>query len=320
MGLVDQSEVVTKILSNEILYHDNLNFQESVDLLRNIRLENKYPNWPTSFGSCKKCEFKNDDNDKGLQSGFKYCFQRQHKWTESDFKKPNTFNIWNFRKSKLFEEGKIFKDDLNETDIKLKPKSEGLSNSERQWIQIQKERDGDTTEYFDKEGFLKESQNWKYPLHFIDFETSTVPLPFHKFSNPYQQIAFQFSHHTLSDEGEITHKSEYINTTPGEFPNFKFIQNLYQSLSNDQGTIFRYSDHENTILNHIRNQLIQSNYPNKDVYVKFIETISKPTDNCIRPWVVEKRNMVDLCEVIKDFYYHPLTPVRIQLKKSFQQY
>ena len=62
MGLVDQSEVVTKILSNEILYHDNLNFQESVDLLRNIRLENKYPNWPTSFGSCKKY-FKNDDND-----------------------------------------------------------------------------------------------------------------------------------------------------------------------------------------------------------------------------------------------------------------
>lgn len=315
MGLVDQSEVITKILSNEILYHDNLNFQESVDLLRNIRLENKYPNWPTSFGSCKKCEFKNDDNDKGLQSGFKYCFQRQHKWTESDFKKPNTFNIWNFRKSKLFEEGKIFKDDLNETDIKLKPKSEGLSNSERQWIQIEKERDGDTTEYFDKEGFLKESQNWKYPLHFIDFETSTVPLPFHKFSNPYQQIAFQFSHHTLSDEGEITHKSEYINTTPGEFPNFKFIQNLYQSLSNDQGTIFRYSDHENTILNHIRNQLIQSNYPNKDVYIKFIETISKPTDNCIRPWVVEKRNMVDLCEVIKDFYYHPLTYGSNSIKK-----
>ena len=315
MGLVDQSEVVTKILSNEILYHDNLNFQESVDLLRNIRLENKYPNWPTSFGSCKKCEFKNDDNDKGLQSGFKYCFQRQHQWTESDFKKPNTFNIWNFRKSKLFEEGKIFKDDLNETDIKLKPKSEGLSNSERQWIQIQKERDGDTTEYFDKEGFLKESQNWKYPLHFIDFETSTVPLPFHKFSNPYQQIAFQFSHHTLSDDGEITHKSEYINTTPGEFPNFKFIENLYESLSSDQGTIFRYSDHENTILNHIRNQLIQSNYPNKDVYVKFIETISKPTDNCIRPWVVEKRNMVDLCEVIKDFYYHPLTYGSNSIKK-----
>ena len=200
-------------------------------------------------------------------------------------------------------------------DIKLKPKSEGLSNSERQWIQIVKERDGDTTEYFDKEGFLKESQNWKYPLHFIDFETSTVPLPFHKFSNPYQQIAFPFSHHTLSDEGEITHKSEYINTTPGEFPNFKFIQNLYQSLSNDQGTIFRYSDHENTILNHIRNQLIQSNYPNKDVYIKFIETISKPTDNCIRPWVVEKRNMVDLCEVIKDFYYHPLTYGSNSIKK-----
>ena len=315
MGLVDQSEVVAKILSNELLYHDHLNFEESIDLLRNVRLENEYPNWPTSYGSCKRCEFKNEDNDNGLQSGFEYCFQRQHQWTKSDFKKPNTFNIWNFRKSKLFEEGKIFKDDLNESDIKLKPRSEGLSNTERQWLQIEKERDGDATEYFDKEGFLKESQSWEYPLHFIDFETSTVPLPFHKSSNPYQQIAFQFSHHTLGKAGEITHQSEYINTTPGEFPNFKFIEHLHASLTNDEGTIFRYSDHENTILNHIRNQLIQSDYPKKDVYIDFIEGISKPTDNCIRPWVVGKRNMVDLCEVIKDFYYHPLTFGSNSIKK-----
>ena len=307
MSLVEQTDVVRKILADEIKYHDNLSFEESIELLRNVRLKNEYPNWSTSFGTCKKCEFKIDENDKGLQSGFEYCFQRQHKWTVNDFKRPNTLNIWNFRKSKLFEEGKVFLDDIGESDIGLEVKPNKLSNTERQWIQIEKERDGDLTEYFNKEGFLEVSKSWEYPLHFIDFETSISPLPFHKNCNPYQQIAFQFSHHTLSFDGKITHKSEYINVTPGEFPNFSFIEYLHKSLSKDNGTIFRYSDHENTILNHIRNQLIYSDYYEKDTYIKFIESISKPTESCIRPWKVGKRNMVDLCELIKNFYYHPLT-------------
>jgi len=34
----------------------------------------------------------------------------------------------------------------------------------------------------------------KYPYHFIDFETSTVAIPFHKGMRPYEPVAFQFSH------------------------------------------------------------------------------------------------------------------------------
>lgn len=315
MSLVEQTEVISKIHSGEIKYHDSLSFVESINFLRDIRLKNKYPNWPTSYTTCKKCEFISDKNNVNLKSGFEYCFQRQHKWTDIDFKRPNTLNIWNFRKTKLFEEGKIFLDDINESDIGLDVKPNKLSNTERQWVQIEKERENDTSEYFRKEDFLKLSRSWEYPLHFIDFETSTTPLPFHKNSNPYQQIAFQFSHHSLSFDGKITHKSEYINVTQGDFPNFKFIEHLHKSLSNDKGTIFRYSDHENTILNHIRNQLIYSNYKDKDTYIKFIESISKPTDSCISPWIVEKRNMVDLCELIKNFYYHPLTFGSNSIKK-----
>lgn len=69
---------------------------------------------------------------------------------------------------------------------------------------------------------------WKFPLHFIDFETSTVALPFSKGRKPYEQVAFQFSHHIYYENGKIEHKDQFINGTPGEFPNFKFIRALKQ--------------------------------------------------------------------------------------------
>ena len=52
--------------------------------------------------------------------------------------------MWDLRGKSLFEQGKIFKEDLIEDDIKLKPQVDGLSRTERQWIQIEKERDKDT--------------------------------------------------------------------------------------------------------------------------------------------------------------------------------
>ena len=181
-------------------------------------------------------------------------------------------------------------------------------------MQIEKERDKDTSEFIDIEGLRAEMATWVYPYHFIDFETSTVPLPFHEGRKPYEQIAFQFSHHIYYEDGRIEHANEYINTTPGEFPNFIFSQHLLDALIHDEGTIFKYSTHENTILNAIRDQLKSSDYPFKNELVSFIETISHPKDKHPDPWEVPTRlsgngtrDMVDLCAVIKKYYYNPHT-------------
>ncbi|MDC3389803.1 DUF2779 domain-containing protein [Flavobacteriales bacterium] len=316
MGLINHSETVQKIINNEFKYYDNLGFEEAINLLKSVRLENKYPNWPTSFSSCKNCEFKLDNgaSEKNI-SGFEYCFKKQHNWKSTDFKKSNIFNIWDFKNDAVFEQGKYFKEDLSEEDVKLKPKANRISRTERQWLQIEKERDNDLTEYFDKEGFLNESRKWKYPFHFIDFETSTVPLPFHMGRSAYEQIAFQFSHHILHEDGKIEHASEYINTKPGEFPNFIFMQHLHDALVHDHGTVFRYATHENTILNTIRMQLLASNYGLKEELIQFIESISHPTGNTANKWDTPQRDMVDLCQTIKYFYYHPKTYGSNSIKK-----
>ena len=71
----------------------------------------------------------------------------------------------------------------------------------------------------------------------------------------------------------------YINTNAGEFPNFKFIESLKNSLKNDNGTIFRFATHENSILNAIKDQLESSSFPNKVDLIEFIKTIATPRND-----------------------------------------
>ena len=317
LHLENLNDVVAKIVSGEHKYYDNLNFDEAVTLLSDIRIKNEYPNWPTRFSACKNCEFKKDDSDEGQikKSGFEHCLKTQFKWRDSDFKTSNIFNIWDLKDPKLMEQGKLFKSQLTKKDIKYKEDENKLSRTERQWLQIEKERGNDFTEFVDVAGLKAEIEQWTFPLHFIDFETSTVPLPFHIGRRPYEQIAFQFSHHIYHKDGRIEHANQYINTKSGEFPNFIFMQHLHDALVHDDGTVFRFSHHENTILNTIRDQLKASNYQFKDVLIPFIESISKPKDKHPDPWPVPKRNMVDLCDVIKKYYYNPYSYGSNSIKK-----
>lgn len=318
------SEVVSKIHNGEYTYYDNLNFHEAIKLLSEIRTKNYYPNWPAQFSACKKCEFKKDDSEDGKkkQSGFEHCFKTQYQWTDQDFKNPTIFNVWDLKDPKLMEQGLLFKSQLTPQDIKYKEAAGKLSRTERQWLQIEKERDNDFTEFVDIKGLKSEMDNWVYPLHFIDFETSTVPLPFHTGRKPYEQIAFQYSHHIYYENGRIEHANEYINTTAGAFPNFEFVESLQQALSKDEGTIFKFATHENTILNAIRAQLKASDTPNKESLISFIETISHPTNDNPDPWIVPTRkqnqgtrDMVDLCKVIIKYYYNPHTFGSNSIKK-----
>lgn len=303
------SNIIEDIEGNKHRYFKELTFIETIDFLKEHFQKDKYANWPTSYSSCKNCEFKTDELQEklSLKSGYKLCFQRQHNWRDIDFERPKTFDVWNFRKGeKLFEDGIYFMDELSEDIINYKEEAGGLSVTERQWLQIEKEINGDTSFYVDVEGIAQEVNNWIYPYHFIDFETSAVALPFNKGNKPYGQVAFQFSHHIYHENGKIEHDSEYINNKSGFFPNFEFIRSLQASLGNDNGTIFRYSHHENTILNAIRTQLENSDEGDKEELIDFIQSISHSVGDRSKKWQ-GNRDMVDLWELIKKYYYNPLT-------------
>ena len=306
LGNIVIDEILDDIEAGKHRIYEELNFEEAIHTFSEHYKKDRFFNYPVSW-SCKGCEFKTGPEASGgeKKSGFEECWTRQQGWTKEDFRRPTTFDIWNFRRgSRLFEEGKIFLQDLSEDDIGLKPEAGKISASERQWIQVDKTKTGDKEPYILKEELRQEMSKWKFPLNFIDFETSATALPFNKGRRPYEQVAFQFSHHTVDEGGNVNHESEYINFEPGKFPNFEFLRELQKALSKNQGSIFRYAAHENTILNAIYDQLQDSAEPDKEELQSFIRSISQSTGGRAESWEGE-RNMIDLCKIVKDYYYSP---------------
>jgi len=99
--------------------------------------------------------------------------------------------------------------------------------------------------------------------------------------------------------------------TTSDFPNFKFVRQLKKSVG-EKGTIFRYSTHENTILRAIRRQLLARNdQQDRDELVAFIESVTHMTGDEAKAAGIKDdppsppRDMVDLWDMVKRFYYDP---------------
>lgn len=297
-------------------YFDKYSFEQLVSYLEDVVVKEERPT--SQVGQhCKNCEFRcSDAESKGLKNGFSECWSNQVKSPAELKTRTPVFDIWNFRKAeKLISQGILFADQLQEDDISPSSKSDepGLSQSQRQWIQVEKDTKHDNTPYFDYKGLQQEMSSWAFPLHCIDFETTMVALPFNKGRRPYEQMAFQFSHHIINADGSIEHKTQYINQEKGKFPNFDFVRVLKEALSGNDGTILRYAAHENTVLCQIRQQILDLKEQLGDAreLVHFIESITTGPDE---KWT-GRRNMVDLCELVKKYYYHPYTKGSNSIKK-----
>ena len=288
-----------------------LSFTQWVDLLAEHYASDTKIASPIST-NCSNCEFYTKDNDEqsGLLNGKKECWKENLGWQDKDFANPTVLDVWNFRKkAKLIEVGCIKMSDLTEEEVLPAPdKKPGISISERQWLQIKKFQNSDNSIWMDRENLQSEMNSWTFPLHFIDFETTMVAIPFNARRKPYEGIAFQFSHHVVHEDGTVEHFGEYLNTEQGVFPNYKFLRALKAQLENDNGSIFRYSNHENTFLNIIYRQLQtdQQKIADQEALCEFIRSITKAVKGSIEQWIGE-RNMVDMWEIVKRYYYDPAT-------------
>lgn len=288
-----------------------LSFKEQVDLFaEKYAADIKIPSLVST--SCSSCEFytKNGDEQSGLLSGKKECWKTNLGWRDDDFESPTVLDVWSFRKKdKLIDAGCIKMSELAEDDVNPKPDNKpGISASQRQWLQIEKVQNGDDSVWLDRDNLQSEMSSWVYPLHFIDFETATVAIPFNAGRRPYEGIAFQFSHHIVREDGAVEHIGEYLNTDQGVFPNYEFVRALKAQLENDKGTIFRYSNHENTFLNMIYQQLVddERNISDGEELRCFIRSITKAKHDSVEQWIGE-RNMVDMWDLVKRYYYDPTT-------------
>jgi hypothetical protein len=303
---VDVEEICRMIYAEQTTVEgESLNYSDWIDYLAaHYAADKKILAKPSKM--CRDCEFNFVPETEARRSGFRECWRKTFGWKDGDFDEPSVLEVWNYRhKDQCINEGILKMSELTEDDIVPEPTFDylkGLTGRQRQWMQIEKVQTNDDNYWLDTDGLRAAMSEWKYPLHMIDFETSRVAIPFHKGHRPYHGIAFQFSHHTIDENGVVEHAGEYLNADPGVFPNYDFVRALKAELEGDDGSIFRYSPHENSFLNEIRVQLVESAEPDRYELIEFIESITQ-----ISGVPEGERNMIDLWVLVKKFYYDPRT-------------
>ena len=276
---------------------------------------------PSVGSQCKGCEFRVDKaklEPPASKSGFEECWVTTKKLQAFDLHKEMVFDVWDFRgvDSAIYED-KFFASNLTETDLKMKAREDdkgGMSRTERQLIQVEFAKGQRKGTVIDVEGLASEIRTFKAPYHFIDFETCMVAIPFHAGRKPYEQMAFQFSHHVVDKDGVISHRTEYLDDRRGVFPNFDFVRALRKALAQDDGTVFRFAAHENTVLNQIHQQLAESSEKDRDELMAWIETLTTPSKKHPNPWV-PSRQFIDMRDLTLRYYYLPETRGSNSIKK-----
>jgi hypothetical protein len=121
----------------------------------------------------------------------------------------------------------------------------------------------------------------------------------------------------IEDNGTVKHVGQYLCTEPGKNPNYEFVRNLKGELGGDDGTIFMYATHENSTLVALYEQFEADPNPPEDrqELMEFIRSMTyvKTEDKKDYRWQ-GPRAMVDLCALVKRFYYSPHTKGSNSLK------
>lgn len=326
----DVDDLCDRIIAGEVAEQGTLEwmggmtFEPFVEKMSDLYCNRKKTNDFSLGTQCFSCPFyKTVSDDAEKLDGYVECWKEKARFSDKDFEKPLIKDLSGqfIRRGKFLNEGKYFMDELTPDDLARTAgkNTKGLDHLQRKWLQISIATKNKTLQeefgsflkdgiYLDTDGLKETMAEWKFPLHFIDFETSGVALPFYEGMKPYEQVAFQFSHHKVECNGEggyiVSHASQYINTEKGFFPNFQFVRELQSALEGDNGTIFRYSNHENTILCKIHEQLSCSSEQDRDELMTFIEGITKGGE----------REMVDLADAVLKYYYHPMMKGSFSIK------
>jgi hypothetical protein len=283
---------------------------------------------------CKSCEFRAEHGDTAA-SGLHECWKRaiaagmlDNTGDPTDRRTPLSVDIWGggagakSKAAEVLDAKRAFIFDIKPDDFRPKDDkaATGFTPFERRMAQVEAFRNG--PERVIKELRLADMDVWDWPLHMIDFETSTAALPFFAGLRPYETVAFQFSHHILERAGDtgvrVRHETQWISVDASTNPNIDFVRALRAALMPQgalQGTVFRYHNHENTVLRGLRQVIAGRNDPDKQQLLNFIDLVTKPSDAEAKQGVqAGPKAMVDLHRLVQEGYYSKVAGGSISLK------
>jgi hypothetical protein len=289
--------------------------------------------------ACKSCQFRAPVGSSVEKSGVHECWKDALSQglihgdsTEMNLSTPLSIDLWgggagarSFA-SEVLDKGIAFLKDIQATDIEATETSAPgkMTAFERRLAQIEAVENPQSSPHLNGNR-LAEMDKWEWPLHMIDFETSAPAIPFFKGMRPYETLAFQFSHHIMEkDEAgviHIRHENQWISTQAEKFPSIDFVRELKKALMPTgqlHGTVFRYHNHENTVLRKIRKMLVDDGaYAHEQdaaELVSFIDLITKSSGKDDVKDHVGDKAMVDLHRLVQEGYYSRHAGGSISLK------
>ena len=246
--------------------------------------------------SCKGCEYRASDRDP--RDGFKEC------WGDLADREHHVLDLYQMGRiggnetplvNELIKQKKV-----SMFDVPLEELND-YTYSYRQLVQI--EHTQKNKEWI-SEYLPKIVQQVEYPIHFIDFETSRMAIPYRAGMQPYEQVAFQWSCHTLTEPEALPIQTEWLDLD-NTFPNFQFAESLMECLG-DRGTILTWATHENSVLRDIYYQMQAYDYQNPQLQTWLANTAKLGSKG--------KSNLVDMNALTLKHYFHPLMKGRTSLK------
>jgi hypothetical protein len=154
------------------------------------------------------------------------------------------------------------------------------------------------------EGLAEKLAAFVYPVHFIDFEASRIPVPYVAGMKPYEQVAFQFSCHTLRSAAstELEHRA-WLNLND-VYPNEEFLRELRSAIG-DTGTVLIWSGYELSTLRHVRRQLRERGMLTADL-AAWLGGLIGPEPAIGEEDKTVGSRVVDLLKISQAHYAHPL--------------
>ena len=209
--------------------------------------------------ACKSCEFycAPEQRTEGNRSGWAECMEDHFQVKVDGARNESIFGFHGKADTRGYIGAKrLWIRDLDASDMKVATDEEKISATARHELQLRELKYRDTDPFLQKEALREAMSGWKYPLHFIDFETALPVLPFHAGHRPFQQILFQFSHHIVSRDSSVRHATQCLIADGVSAPSIDVVRRLREALGDDSGTVLHWYPHERTVLNKIREEIV----------------------------------------------------------------
>ncbi len=246
--------------------------------------------------SCRDCDFR--VGEEVVPNGFKEC------WGDLASPTPHIFDLWKFGSTRL--DGHPAGDRMIERrttslydvtpDLLVKKDGSATKDSGRQLVQIEHSRSG--TEWVGRD-LGPALDALESPLHFIDFETSQLAVPYHAGMRPYEREWRSSGAVTPSRAPEMSRATPNRSTTrPTAGPTSR-LPGRWRDVLGDRGTVLAWSHYEGNILAEIHEQL----------------TRYQRGDAALIAWIAAARErIVDLHKLFVAGYFHPAMGGRTSIK------